>query len=133
MVLGRHIAKPVKAFLNAEKAEDVVKFSCYLKQRRKGSYLLYFSSVNLFILKYAKGKKKKKSQQGTKMIYAQEEVNGHVLKEPQEAVHTLFQPRRSHVPFALCPQRTQSTQTVVAIATPFCSRVKFPSALKDYL
>lgn len=76
---------------------------------------------------------KKKSLQGTEMIYAQEEVSGHMQKEPQEAVHTLHQPRRSHVPFALCPQKTQSTQTVVAIATPLCSRIKFPTAQKDYL
>lgn len=80
-----------------------------------------------------KKKKKKESQQGTEMIYAQEEVDGHMQKEPQKAVHTLLQPRRSHVPFALCPQKTLSTQTVVAIATPFCSRVKFPSAQKHYL
>lgn len=68
------------------------------------------------------------------MTLPQEEVNGHVQKGPQEAVHTLLQPR-SHVPspFALCPQKTQSTQTVVATDTPLCSRVKFPSAQKDYL
>lgn len=80
-------------------------------------------------------KKKKKCQQSTEITLAQEEVNGHVQKGPQEAVHTLLQPRRNHVPcpFALSSQKTQSTQTVVAIATPLCSRVKSPSAQKDYL
>lgn len=77
MVLGSHTAKPVKAFLKAEKAEDVVKFSWYLKQRRKDYYWLNFCSV-IFISyqsmqkgkekgKKRRGKKKKKSQQGTEM------------------------------------------------------------------
>lgn len=62
MVLGSHKAKPVKAFLKAEKAEDVLKFSWYLKQRRKGYYWLHFCSVTFFHIKVCKREQKKREK-----------------------------------------------------------------------